>query len=328
MTPYEELDAGNPMGPSMYALLIELIRTSTRSYPPPAGHRSWTCEAAQQWLHDYFFPAKGERVALKFLKTATDDESLFFVARTAIRHALTDDARATTAGRMVARLETMLPREGFVDAREIYAGTKGWTLPELGENIYQGDWKDLLRDARLKGIPPIVSLPTQGTTSKANIASIVQAVRGLLLAAGGAMQDRHVAAAVVTLFELDDPTLYALRDTDQDLTADELDGHSPDDDTRSEYDEPDETPTREFADVAQMHEDANRLWDSLTTDEQRLIGVLDQPSAIWKASLSGRSDATAIGKALKAKLRALLTEEPLIPGALNVVIVRSANLAR
>ena len=70
------------------------------------------------------------------------------------------------------------------------------------------------------------------------------------------------------------------------------------------------------------------MWDSLTVDEQRLIGVLDQSSAIWKTVLSGRSDATAIGKALKEKLRALLADGPLVPCALNVVIVRSVNLPR
>jgi hypothetical protein len=328
MTPYEELVAENPMGPSTYALLIDLLRASTRSYPPPAGHHSWTREAAADWLQDYFFPTKGERVALKFLTTATDDETLVLVARTAIRRALTDDARATTAGRMVARLETLLPREGFIDARKIYAGTKAWTLPELGDAIYQGDWKDLLRDPRLKGIQPIVSLPTQGTASKANIASIVQAVRGLLLAAGGAMYARDVANAVVTLFELDDPTLYALRDTDQDEHVDDFDGRSPDDEPLTEYDEPDDTPTGPFADVAQMYEDAERIWNSLTADEQRLIGVLDQPIAIWKTALPGRSDALAVGRALKAKLRGLLTEAPLAPGALDVLITRSTSLPR
>lgn len=330
MTPYEELVAGDSMGPSMYALLIELARASAsaRNYPAPAGHQYWTDDAARQWLHDYFFPAKGPDIALKFEVTAVDDATLIMVARKAILNALIDEARTTTAGRMKARLETMLPRAGFIDAKDVYAGTKGWTLPELEDRIFHGDWMDLLRDPRLKGIPPIESLPTQGTTSRANIASIVQAVRGLLLAANGAMRDRDIANAVVFLFELDDPTLYALRDADQDPFRDELDGLSPDDDIRTENDEAEDTPTGDFADSAHIREDAERIWAALTDDERVLIGVLEHPAAIWTQALPGRSDAAKLAKTLKAKLVALLLEQDSTPGALGFVIARSLSSPR
>lgn len=327
MTPYEELTDGNPMGPSMYALLVKLTRSMGRGRPAPSGHTHWSDEAARQWLHDYFFPTKGERVGLKMLLTAVDDESLVRVARKSIQRAFIDQTRATTAGRMVARLETLLPREGFIDARGIYAGTWGWTLPEFGDAIYHGDWKDLLRHPSLKGIPPIQSLPTQGTTSRANVASIVRAVRGLLVAAGGAMSAREIANAVVTVFDLDEPSFLALRDEDQEPSSDE-DEEGSDGDRHVSADQLRKATTEEFADLAHIREDADRIWNALTIEERRLVGVLEEPVALWNVVVPGRSDVAALGGALKTKLQATLTAEPVAAGTLEVIVSRSLNLPR
>lgn len=326
MTPFEELAAGEPMGDAMYALLVELVEKSTRMYPPPAGYTTWSKEAAQEWLHEYFIPKKGELVALKFLHTAVDDPTLVLVAKKSVRRALIDWARATTAGNMVGRLETLLPREGFVDAKAIFAGTPAWSLPELGEAIYQGDWTDLLRSPQLKGIPPISQLNRQGTTSRANIDSLVRAARGLLEAAGGAMPARDLATAVVELFELDDPTMYSLRDADYNEN-DQMDEPSPDDEQRTDQDEADGIPHIDFVDQEQAHDDADRIWDALSPAEQRLVGYLDSPPA-WKPLLPGRSDAAAVARDLKQKLGSMLRAEPAAPGALGIVLARSVYLTR
>lgn len=326
MTPFEELAAGEPMGDAMYRLLVKIVRQSTSMYPPPAGYASWTNEAAREWLHGYFFPKKGELVAQKFLNTAVDDATLVMVARKAVRRALTDEARATTAGKMVGRLATLLPREGFVDAKGILAGTPAWSLPELGDAIYHGDWSDLLRSPQLKGIPPISQLNSQGTTSRANIDSLVGAVRGLLTAAGGAMPARDLATAVVELFELDDPTMYSLRDADRDSDTDMADA-SPDDEQRSVHEEVDGVPITELVDRGLAYDDADRIWAALTDDEKRLVGYLDTPP-LWKPLFRGRADVTSVASSLRTKLASMLDAEPVASGALDIVLARSVYLTR
>jgi hypothetical protein len=216
-----------------------------------------------------------------------------------------DEARATTAGAMKKRLAGMLPQHGFIDAKTIYAGTPSWTLPELGTEIYQGDWQDLLRDPRMKGIPPISQLNRSGPTSRSNVTSIIEGVRALLLAGGGAMRDRDIANAIVTLFELDDPDLYVMRDTDQDILDQRIKENG-----------------------TEVVEAADRIWDALTTEEQRVVGFLDEPAAICARVVPSYVDPVAFAARLGYKMRTILEADPPPPGALELVSVRSVHLSR
>lgn len=306
MTPFEEIASGTAFGPAMYELFLGLTKETGRRYPPPAGHAKWTLEASREWLHDVFIAKKGPTVATKLALTATDDDSLRRLARKAIQNAFTDDARATASGAMRKRLRGLLTKAGFYDATEVHAGTEAWSLPQFGESIFGGDWADLLRAPALATIDPIEALNTAGPTSRENAEKIVSAARILLETAGGAVRALDLAKGIVTLFELDDPDLYFLRDTDQD--ANEQDRV--------------EVPGQWLERI----QAADQIWAALSPDERVLVAYLDEPAAIHKKLLPAQADVNDLASTLRIKLSAMLSAEPAPPGALGIVIARSADL--
>lgn len=217
LTPYQELRKLEQMGPVQYAWLLRLVQRVARAngFPPPAG-AIWDDDGARQWLSEQFSGTKGPEFFARVGLTATDDLSYSRLASKSIKNALIDQARGTVTGLMRQRLRGLLAKESdFVDVTSSYGGTAAWTLNGLDE-IWTGDFENLLGAPGLFAIGKIQKLNRAGKTPAHIIEKLVAAARILIRFAGGALSDQVLATLIVRIFDLDELAPYGLRDTDAD----------------------------------------------------------------------------------------------------------------
>jgi hypothetical protein len=290
------------MGQETFEHFVWLLPGIARRYgfPPPDGAPKWSRDVCKTWVLD-FFEKKGHEVAVKLFLSATDESSFTLLVRTSIANELKDQAKATEAGKMRSRMRTLLVKEpDFVDATALFAGDPAWTLVGFEDAIYTGDWEDLLRTPALKAIEPIEKLNEGGPTSRQNRERLVAAARIILQAAGGAMRDQVLGMALVTLFELDRPASFLVRE----------------DDVEADPGKPLEAPDLYVV----ATEAADEIIYQLSPDEGIALLVLDQPLAIAAAFLPHIPELPTFLSDLKIKLQGLIDRTDLPPGTVELVL--------
>jgi hypothetical protein len=299
---FEEMKNTGQVGHETFNLFAWNVPSSARRYgfPPPPGATAWSPPVCAEWVLD-LFNKKGAEVAVKLFTGATDEASFTRLVRRTIENEMKDQAKATEAGKMRSRMRTLLPKEDdFVDATALYAGDPAWTLAGHGEEIYTGDWEDLLTAPELKAIEPIQKLNTAGPTSRENIDKLVGAARVILQKAGGAVRDQVLATALVKLFELDAPDIFLVRDDDVSQTAGK----------------PGKTPEGQIEAI----EAADAIIVQLSPDEAMALLVLDQPLAAAKQYLPHVTDLAEFLDQLRVKMQAIVDPTDLPPGSLDYVL--------
>jgi hypothetical protein len=306
---YGELESTNQIGPETLELFVSLVpRVAHRHGFPPPDRQRWSREVCLEWVLD-LVDKKGLELGAKLYALAVDEDTLVKVVWRTIENELKDQAKATTVGKLRSRMRTLLTREDdFVDATLLFAGDPAWTLEGLGDVIQEGDWEDLLRTPALKSIDPIDALNTAGRTPKVTADKLIMAARILISAAGGAMRDQVLCAALVTLFELDEPEIYVIRDNDGD------------------DDEPPLGVTASPEDNMIAVAAANVIWSELSLDEGRALVVLDVPLAEAAYYLPHIPDLKSFLEVLKKKLQTLVDRTDLPRGTFELLIQWSREL--
>ena len=257
------------------------------NFPPPTGHHIWTDEAAAEWL-DGAFAKRGREFMTKVALRAVDDLSYGRVVRRSIKNELIDGAKGTVEGRLRSRMRTILPSEpGFIDATARFAGKAAWTLDSLGEGVWVGDWKDLLRLPNYAH-ETIEHLNPAGPTSKENKRKLVAATRAILERAGGAVSDRVLSQVLVQLFELEDVDLYLLGDEQVVTTDNTLEAIDTVIDRENGWEDP-----REYEGAVE--------WLKLVDEADALLAELTQQHKQTIARLDGESLGSA-GPAFRARI--------------------------
>lgn len=323
MTPYDELQRLGKIGPIQYSWLIAMVKRVARAngFPPPDGGR-WSDEIARDWLHGLLAGTKGLEFLTRVAMTATDDESFGKLVRRSLKNALIDEARATVEGRLSIRMRGLLSKEpDFLDFTAQYAGTAAWSLTELGDSIWTGDWEDLVRTPGLKPLGQIAKLNTAGPTSKENIAKLVGAARHILRVANGAITDRVIARALVRIFDLDELDAYFLRDQDAaQSTLSEQDAEEADDEAEDAWDSAAEYETP--GEWLEIIEAADQVFDSLTADEIVALALSDRPDAETKEALSHLGEPLVFAAAAQARFRERTSSLSTPAEAIQVVLGR------
>lgn len=323
MTPYGELQHLGKMGPIQYSWLIAMVKRVARAngFPPPGGGR-WSDEIARDWLHGLLAGAKGPEFLTRVALTATDDESFGKLVRRSLKNAFIDEARATVEGRLSIRMRGLLSKEpDFVDFTAQYAGTAAWSLAELGDSIWTGDWEDLIRAPGLRSIGQIAKLNSAGPTSAENVAKLVGAARHLLQVANGAITDRVVARALVRIFDLDELDAYFLTERDvaqatfSDQGTDEDDDGADDGwDSAAEYESP--------GDWLEILEAADQVFVGLTADEIVALALSDRPDAEMNEALSHLGEPLVFAAGAQARFRERTSSLSTPAEAIQVVLSR------
>jgi hypothetical protein len=299
---FEEMKNTGQVDRETFSLFVWQVPSIAKRYgmPPPGGAKSWTREVCVEWVLE-FFDRKGHEVAVKLFNAATDEASFGRVVRRAIENQLKDEAKATTAGKLRSRMRTLLtPQTDFIDATQLHGGDPAWTLEGLGDEIYSGDWMDLLTAPALKAIEPIKQLNPAGPTSRENSEKLVNAARIILQTAGGAIRDQVLATALVHLFELDAPDLYLIRESDEGTSA------LP------------KIPSPEAH--VEAIEAADAIIFALSPDEGRALLVIDEPLAEAAAYLPDIADIEEFLAGVKVKIQGLIERTELPPGTFDRVL--------
>lgn len=303
MTPFEELASTGTLGPATYELLITMTCKVARRYnfPPPSGFEAWNEGTATDWLSEEFFPRKGFELLVRLQLQAVDQASLERQLWTTIHNVLRDVAKKTTEAKLASRLSGILQKDArFLDATKIYAGEKAWTLPALGSEVFTGDWEELLYDPRLKKLPNLETLNTNGPTSSRNVATLSAAALILIDRAAGALEQIVIAKALVRLFDLGDGEQLGLRETD----------------------EGDESKVGVPGELMLQLETADRAWNSLTDHEQLVFGLSDRPLVEIQTVLPWVDDIQAVQGNLARKLDDVFGYGPEVEEARAIVLAR------
>lgn len=290
MSAFDEIgrraDAG---GTETIALLRQLGAqvTRTSSFPPPAGHKSWSAEAVDDLLADMFSkdPARGQVFVLACYVQATDQESLERLILKSIRNFLIDQAKGTERGKLRRRLDTLLTDDGRFLRPPDLLGIWSWALMHRAMNLWQGDLDELHEAAaRLRGYQ-ILSWNTAGRTPKHTLVALTAVSHGVIDHADGAVRDEDLAAVIERRFALLAPPIF-VEVPDGSFTAAAVARVTADDD-----------PTADLG----VQERAQQLWLTLSAEEQGLLPVLGQ-------SLEARRAATGLGRAVTQALSEALAE--------------------
>lgn len=290
MSAFDEIgrraDAG---GVETIALLRQLGTQVTRrsSFPPPAGHKSWSAEAVDYLLAEMFSkdPARGQVFVLACYVQATDQESLERLVLKSIRNFLIDQAKGTERGKLRRRLETLLTGDGrFLRPPELM-GIWAWALAHRAMDLWQGDLDDLHEAAaRVRGYQ-ILSWNTAGRTPKHAVGALITVSHGVIDYADGAVRDEDLAAVIERRFALLTPPIF-VEIPDGSFTAATVARVTAGDDPA--------------ADLG-VQERAEQLWLTLSAEEKALLPVLGQ-------SLEARRAATGLGRVVTQTLSEALAE--------------------
>ncbi|MGW5855005.1 hypothetical protein [Micrococcus sp. NPDC055215] len=290
MSAFDEIgrraDAG---GPRTIALLRRLGAqvTRTSSFPPPAGHRSWSAEAVDDLLADMFSKAspRGQVFVLACYLKATDQASLERLILASIRNFLIDQAKGTERGKLRRRLDTLLSEDARFARPPGLADVWAWALLHRAIGLWQGDLEELHQAAaRVRGYQ-ILTWNTAGRTPKPTVVALTEVSYGVIDHADGAVRDEDLAAVIERRFALLAPPVF-IEVPDGSFTAAALAGFTSSDD-----------PTAELA----VRERAAQLWLTLSAEDKALLPVLGQ-------SLESRQAATGMGRAATQALSAGLAD--------------------
>lgn len=312
MGPIDEVSGSSAFTAASYAFLRRVVVSVAKRYnfPVRPGHAGWTPAAADEWISDVFWPKKGYEAVVTVQVQATDDSSAEALLRVVVHNLLRDEARATTTGKMLDRLNGLIAKQGDLAAGDACTGgTRSWTMPELGDAVYDGDWRDLLVAPVLRSLPPLGILNPAGPTSAANRDALNTAARLLVEAAGGAVRAADLARAVVQIYELDDPAIDTLEA--------ETEGRFV---TTSAA----EAPGQRAEHVAA----ADFVWAQLELPEVLLLPHLDRSPALVKRLVPAVANPRQRLPDLQAKLRDLLKDQPDYDEVFGIVLARAEDFAQ
>ncbi len=295
-----------------YAFLRHVVGSVARRYnfPPPIGHPGWSAQAVNEWISDVFWPKKGTEAVIRVQLESTSDDSAEAILRTIVHNLLRDEARATVVGKLLERLHGVISKQGdLVSAAELTGGTASWTLPQLGEAVYEGDWTDLLRAPSLRSVPALSPLNTSGPTSAANSRALATAARTLVEVAGGAVRAADLARAIVQLYELDEPIVETLEPGVEGAptTAAISPGQ----------------PGRRLDHVAA----ADLIWAQLELPDVLLLPYLGTSAAVASRRVPEVSNPRRRLPAVKSRLRELLQDHDDQDEILGIVLARAEDFA-
>ncbi|MDZ5146330.1 hypothetical protein [Microbacterium testaceum] len=148
--------------------------------------------------------SRGLGMVINCAVTATSDASLERLLLVSIRRFLIDEAKATPVGRLRRRLRTLLAKDSrFVSADRLLAGEEGWTVPENGDAVWDGDVTELTRLTSSVQVATIDRLNTAGPTPAAARHSLVTMSYEAVARAVGAIRAQLLARFLHERFQLD-----------------------------------------------------------------------------------------------------------------------------
>lgn len=206
MSPFAELSGPDGIGRETVNLLIRLVGQigRTSSFPPPLGHPRWTDQAVIDYVGSILSTPRGLGMVMNCAMTATSDASLERLLLVSIRRFLIDEAKATPVGRLRRRLRTLLTKDSrFVPADLLLAGEEGWSVPENGDAVWDGDVTELTRLTSSVQIAAIDRLNTAGPTPAAARHSLVTMSYEAVTRALGAIRAQLLARFLYERFRLD-----------------------------------------------------------------------------------------------------------------------------
>jgi hypothetical protein len=193
VTALDELRAGS-IGEGFVSLLSRTIRAVAvaRNFPPPDDLGSWGEEAVARTVSEFIADSQTPRRLLDLATACASDEALKARLQGTVRNFLADLGRRTPLGKLVVRINEVLGRrQEFIRAHGRWALVGG---------LVEGGVEDVERLAKVIG-PHRITLPQWGhearrTAPVADADTIVLLCKALLLAAGGSLTPRTMAAAI------------------------------------------------------------------------------------------------------------------------------------
>ena len=266
-TAWDEIAETGLPGPACVEVLVRLIRQVARGkFPPPPQHQAWTKEASQDAVADLILSKGWVELISAAAASATDQRSFELVLLRTIRNWFIDQAKATVAGKMRRRLQTLLAQDNrFEPARRLLA-EDGWTQLAFGDDVWVGDSEVLFLQSAHFATEPLDELNSAGRTSTANRVRILGYLAGVFHVALGAIREQLLAVFVVNRFGLDESEVAA----DLERAGNTSDG---------------------VGDAVAAREAARRLLDRLADEEKAIIALGDDVDAV--ASHFGWSTAKA-----------------------------------
>jgi len=299
-------------GPETIALLRQLGAqvTRTSSFPPPAGHKSWSAEAVDDLLADMFSkdPARSQVFVLACYVQATDQESLERLILKSIRNFLIDQAKGTERGKLRRRLDTLLSDDSRFVRPPKLTGIWGWALVQRAMHLWQGNLDELHEAAaRVRGYQ-ILSWNTAGRTPKHTVVALTAVSYGVIDHADGAVRDEDLAAVIERRFALLAPPVV-VEIPDGSVMAAAVARVAANEDP--------------FADLG-VRERAEQLWLTLSAEEQALLPLLGQSLEARRAITGlGRAATQALSEALAEQLRLATVDD----GDREEIVLRMVEMA-
>ena len=217
---WDELRETGAFGDEATMLLYRCVRAVARfgGYPPPEDSPRWDLDAIEATAHAVFASGRGPARLVELASRATTEADFARLLEAVVRNHLRDQARRTSKGRLMRRLDDLLD----VDDRftRVGAGTEGAGNVTLSDGslsgVFGGRHEDLVaaaygtsgvrllrwrEDARRQ--PPI-----------ADRDSLLRVCEAVLRAAGASMRLSALADVVADRFALGASPVTAGRDTE------------------------------------------------------------------------------------------------------------------
>lgn len=199
MNAYEEFAALGETGPACYELFLARMAREVRrgKYPPPTlGADEWSTDELEELTLE-LFARNGRKLNLQLMKAASQD-SLERLVTTICQNFLKDKAKASEAGKLRGRLETLLAD----DDRFARQPQNRWALVDGPHEPSPADRDDLETAAWSARGYVLGTLNVAGRTSADNSAALRGVAHVVMAAAVGSVHIADLAHVVGRRFDL------------------------------------------------------------------------------------------------------------------------------
>lgn len=287
---FEELEARGVLGEAGYSLFVGRAAREVRrgNYPAPVVGTDWSANDVAEVIHELFM-CRGPSLTAKLLE-ATSLDSLERLVTTIVKNFLVDLAKASAAGKLRSRMNTLMDADDRFDALKDYRWTLtgGSTLPTSADShaLEASAWC-------VTRVYLPTELNTSGSTSVANANALLRVALHVLNFAAGSVRAAELTRAVGRRFGLLAPSTTQYVDHAQHGSVSTMATD----------------PVGTQAASAQL---AAQLVADLDPDEQvaaRHFGHGGSVTALAKALGCGRRQATAVADRFTEKMQLALQGE-------------------